>query len=94
MNRITLLFILLMSVFAIYSCDTNKVLRQDSVDSAIKEFISTHDAPGSESFKGTFSDSSVKSIEPVRQYSKTEAGAIAHLIYTNERVSNFFQENP
>jgi len=80
---------LLFGLFVISSCDTNNVLKQNSVNNAIKEFVSTHDAPGSEDYKGTFDDSSIKAIEPVKQYSKTEAAAIAHLTYKNDRMSHF-----
>lgn len=80
---------LLVGLFLISSCDTNPILKQASVDNAIKEFVSTHDAPGTEDYKGIFDDSSIKAIEPVKQYSKTEAMAIAHLIYKNERMSHF-----
>jgi hypothetical protein len=79
----------LIAVLFACACNTNSVLRQESVDNAIKEFVSTHDAPGSEAYKGIFSDSSVASVEPVRQLSKTEAMAIGHLTYTNERISNY-----
>ena len=93
MNRIIVIFAFLIGVtflsFLISSCDTNDVLKQDSVDSAIKEFVSSHDAPGSATYKGIFSDSAVKSVEPLKQYSKTEATAMAHLIYSNERISNY-----
>jgi len=89
MNRIYAFVCFLALSFLISSCDTNQVLKQESVDSAIKEFVSSHDAPGSEAYKGVFSDSAVKSIEPVKQYSKTEAAAMAHLRYSNERISNY-----
>ncbi len=89
MNRINIFFAFLIMVVFACACNTNSVLRQESVDSAIKEFVSTHDAPGSETYKGAFSDSSVRSVEPVRPLSKTEAMAIAHITYTNERISNF-----
>jgi hypothetical protein len=79
----------LIGLFLISSCDTNDVLKQNSADNAIKEFVSTHDAPGSEDYKGAFNDSSIKAIDPVKQYSKTEAAAIAHLTYKNDRMSNF-----
>jgi len=87
--RINAVFTFLIVTLLISSCDTNDVLKQESVNNAIKEFVSTHDAPGSEAYKGAFNDSSVKAIEPLKQYSKAEAATIAHLTYTNERISNF-----
>jgi hypothetical protein len=93
MNRTNLIFSFVIGLifisFIISSCNTNDVLKQESVDSAIKEFVSTHDAPGSATYKGIFSDSAVKSVEPVKQYSRSEAVAVGHLIYSNERISNY-----
>ena len=82
-------FFTVLTVLVATSCSTNDVLKQESVNSAIKEFTESHEAPGSEAFKGTFSDTAVKSVEPVKQFSKTEAVAIGHIIYSNERISNF-----
>jgi len=88
-NRVYVAFLLLIVVLLVSACDRNKVLRQESVNDAIKEFVATHEAPGSDTYKGTFDDSSVVSVDPVQQYAKTEAVTIAHLTYKNERISNF-----
>lgn len=63
------------------ACDSNKKLRQDNAEKAIKAFFSAHSVspiPGTAGLC-SFNAQSITSIEPLRQFSETEATSVVLL---------------
>ena len=76
-NLKKIIFSTLVLLFFI-SCDTNKKLNQENAEKAIKEFVTQNSFEAGTWQKGSFSANSIISIEPISQFSETEASAIVH----------------
>lgn len=72
--------ICLLTTILLFSCDTNKKLKQQDAEKAIKEFVSKNGFNGNGSWgqEGSFDINSIASIEPISQFSEDEASAITH----------------
>ncbi|MBL0202162.1 MAG: hypothetical protein IPP81_19000 [Chitinophagaceae bacterium] len=62
------------------SCDTNKKLNQVNAEKAIKEFVSNNALKGSGSWgqTGTLNVEAIQKIDPISQFSETQASAIVN----------------
>ena len=59
------------------SCDSNKKLNQANAEKTLREFVKTHPSEG---WNGCgFNENSIRSIEPISQFSETMASAIVDL---------------
>jgi hypothetical protein len=68
------------SILFLTSCDSNKKLNQENAEKAIKEFTSTHsigEIPGL-MVVCRFTVEAIIKIEPLAQFSETEATTIVH----------------
>jgi len=72
-----------LTIAMLSSCDSNKKLEQVNAEKAIKEFVQTNSFGGGGSWgqEGSFDVNSISSIEPVSQFSETEASSIVHFNY-------------
>ena len=75
MKTLSLSLFCLLTMLFFLSCDTNKKLDQDNAVKAIKQFLS--------SSRGEVGVEAIGSIEPVSQFSVTEASSIVHFNYLN-----------
>lgn len=64
-------------ILCLTSCDSNKKLNQSDAERTLKEFVKTHPSGGYDGCQ--FNENSIASIEPVSQFSETEASAIVQL---------------
>jgi len=62
----------------LFSCETNKKLNQENAENVIKEFANQNCFNACLWQKGSFSANSITSIEPISQFTESEASAIAH----------------
>jgi hypothetical protein len=69
----------LLTLMCLFSCDTNKKLKQGNAEKAIKEFVSTNSF--SDGGSSSFEVSAIVTIEPVNQFSEGEASSIVHFNY-------------
>jgi hypothetical protein len=82
--------VILMTTVLLCSCDTNKKLNQESAENAIKEFVTQNSFDTGSGQGGSFSVNSITSIEPISQFSETEASSIVHFdfqdSYANDKL--------
>jgi len=90
MKRLTNYIVILITIVLLFSCDTNKKLNQESAEKAIKEFVVQNSFGAGTWQEGSFSVNSITSIEPISQFSETEASSIVHFnfqdSYTNGKL--------
>jgi hypothetical protein len=83
MIRFSKCIICLSVILSLFSCDTNKKLKQENAEKAIKEFVQNNSIVGSGGWGqvGSFDVASIISIEPLSQFSENEASTIACFNY-------------
>jgi hypothetical protein len=81
MKKIYILCVL--TAILLFSCDKNKKLNQENAEKVIKEFVSKNGFGGNGSWgqQGSFDVNSITSIEPITQFSETEASTVVHFNY-------------
>jgi hypothetical protein len=80
MKKITIYILSLLTSIFLFSCDSNKKLKQENAYKAILEFY--------QSYRPGFPLKSITSIEPINQFAENEASTIVHF-----NVSRFSHEN-
>lgn len=73
----------LLTIALLSSCDSNKKLEQADAENAILEFVQNNSfgSGGSWGQQGSFDVNSISSIEPISQFTETEANSIVHFDY-------------
>ncbi len=80
-NLILILFIVSVSVLT--SCEGNQKLNQENAEKAIKEFVSNNSFGGGGNWgqSGTFNVEAITKIEPIAQFSETQASSVVNFNY-------------
>jgi hypothetical protein len=90
MKKTKISLVLLLTTILFISCDKNKKLYQSGAENAIKEFVEANSFEAGTWQQGSFSVNSILSIEPVSQFTETEASTVVHFdfqdSYSNEKL--------
>jgi len=78
MKILTKSIVIFMTTVLLFSCDINKKLNQESAEKAIKEFVAQNSFGAGTWQEGSFTAESITTIEPISQFSETEASSIVH----------------
>lgn len=82
MKQINLLLLIFCAAL-LPACDSNKKLDQSNSEKVIREFVQNNAFNGGGNWgqQGSFNESSITSIEPISQFSETDASQIVHFNY-------------
>lgn len=79
MKKIIAFIICLSTIVILFSCDTNKKLKQENAERVIKDLITSINTCGGKV--------KLQSIEPINQFSENESSIIVHTIFSNQYVT-------
>jgi len=83
MKKFNAIIFCLLTIALLSSCDSNKKLEQADAENAILEFVQTNSFGGGGSWgqQGSFDENSILSIEPISQFTETEANSVVNFNY-------------
>lgn len=83
MKKFNAIIFCLLTIALLSSCDSNKKLEQADAENAIKEFVQSNSfgSGGTWGQQGSFNVNSIMSIDPIVQFTESEANSLVHFNY-------------